>query len=126
MLHALLLFVAAAASGEAASRLLHLPVSGPVLGMVLLFALFARHGPLPAGIERASRGVLRLLPLFFVPAGVGAVEHAGLIAGSWPAILAALAGSSLAALLVTGFALRILERNSARARAMLPTRQRRS
>jgi holin-like protein len=122
MLRALLLFVAADALGEAASRLLHLPVSGPVLGMVLLVVLFARHGGVPAGIERTGRCVLRLLPLFFVPAGVGAVEHAALIARSWPAILAALTGSSLAALLVTGFALLALERNNAR--AVLAARER--
>jgi holin-like protein len=126
MIRTLLLFFAADALGEAMHRLLHLPIPGPVLGMVLLFALFARLGPVPTEIAQTGRAVLRLLPLFFVPAGVGAIEHAALIARYWPAILAALAGSSLAALLVTGFALHALERNNSGAHAIPVARERKS
>lgn len=111
MLRALLLFVAADALGEAIRLLLHVPVSGAVLGMVLLFSLFAlRPAVLGAEVERTGRSLLGLLPLFFVPAGVGVAEHAALIARYWDAILAAMLGSSVVALLVTGLVLRLLDR----------------
>jgi holin-like protein len=122
MLRALLLFAAADAIGEAAHRLLHLPIPGAVLGMVLLFAFFAWRGAAPPATERTGRAVLRLLPFFFVPAGVGAVEHATLVAPFWPAIVAAVIGSSLCALLVTGFVLRALERDKGGAPALLAAR----
>jgi len=122
MLRALLLFAAAYTLGEGARRLLHLPVPGAARGMMLLFLLFVRRG-MPAAVERTGRRVLYLLPLFFVPPGVAAVEHATLIVRYWPAIVAALTGSSVAALLVTGFALLAFERNEAAGRANLAARE---
>lgn len=61
------------AAGEVLSAWLDLPVPGPVVGLVLLLVLLRvqpepRSGPV-------TDGLLRLLPLLFVPAGVGVVQH---------------------------------------------------
>ncbi len=124
MLRALLVFIVADTFGEWARLLLRLPVSGAVLGIVLLFAAFAlRPDGVPPEVEQASRNLLRLLPLFFVPAGVGIAEHAALIRDHWPAILIATLGSSLMALLVTGFTLHVIDRKHAKAQpASFPER----
>ena len=74
------------AVGEVASDRLDLPVPGPVIGLVLLLVLL-RVQPEPRS-EPVADGLLRLLPLLFVPAGVGVVEHLDLLRESLlPAVL---------------------------------------
>ena len=62
-------------AGEAAVRLLSLPIPGPVVGMALLFVLMLGRAPLPAALGDTADGLLRNLSLLFVPAGVGVVQH---------------------------------------------------
>jgi len=90
-------------AGEILVRLLHLPVPGPVLGMVLLFlALALRRREAPEELGRTADGLLGNLGLLFVPAGVGVVLHLPLLARDWaPLSLAVLAGT-LAAIALTG------------------------
>lgn len=90
-------------AGEVATRALHLPVPGPVIGMVLLFlALMLRQGPAPEPLSRTADALLGSLGLLFVPAGVGVVVYLPLLARDWaPLSLAVLAGT-LATIAVTG------------------------
>ncbi len=53
-------------------------------------------------VEAAADGLLRYLGLLFVPPGVGVMEHFGLIASEWPAIVAAWVGSTFLVFGVTG------------------------
>ncbi len=96
--------------GEVAVRSVGLPIPGPVIGLLLLFALllgrdrFAllRHGPLqPGGVETASQGMLAHLSLLFVPAGVGVVQQLHLLAEHGVAIFLILLLSAAITLLVT-------------------------
>jgi holin-like protein len=97
-------------AGEVFVRALHLPIPGPVIGLVLLlvlllardrFALLAR-GPLGGeGVERASRGMLANLSLLFIPAGVGVVQKLDLLAEHGVAIIVILAVSVVVTLLAT-------------------------
>jgi holin-like protein len=75
MLPALAALLLCQLAGEAMVRALDLPVPGPVVGMVLLFALLIAKAPLPAMIQDTSDGILRHLSLLFVPAGVGLVNN---------------------------------------------------
>ena len=76
------------AAGEVLTSLLDLPVPGPVVGLVLLLVLLRVQ---PGEEERSgpvADGLLRLLPLLFVPAGVGVVEHLDLLRDALlPAVL---------------------------------------
>ncbi len=106
MIHGFALLLACQLAGEALSRSLGLPVPGPVLGLVLLLTglrVSARIGrpALEAGVGPVADGLLRHLALLFVPAGVGVVQHAGLVAEHGPALLAALVGSTVLTLAVT-------------------------
>ena len=75
----LLLFQCA---GEAISRLVSLPVPGPVIGMLLLFvALRARDG-VPDSVGTAADGLAKHLSLLFVPAGVGVMMYFGRLASA--------------------------------------------
>ena len=96
--------------GELFVRGLGLPMPGPVIGLlVLLLLLLARdrfpllaRGPLQGdGVEGASRGLLAVLSLLFVPAGVGVVQKLHLLAEHGIALLLILAASVVVTLLAT-------------------------
>ena len=74
--------------GEALARGLALPVPGPVIGLVLLFLLLLWRGTVADGILDArpqgmlggtADRILAMLGLLFVPAGVGLIDHLGLV-----------------------------------------------
>jgi holin-like protein len=99
--------------GEAAVRTAGLPLPGPVLGLVLLIAVFAvlRRRAGPNGMATATLDdtdatadrVLAVLGLLFVPAGVGVVTELDLFARHGVALAVVLAVSVVATLIVTVF-----------------------
>ena len=96
------------ALGEVLVHLLRLPVPGPVVGLVLLLGLLSvQREPRSAPV---ADGLLRLLPLLFVPAGVGVVEHLDLLAGSPVAAVAGLLVPLAVGLAVTGVVVERLHR----------------
>ena len=92
--------------GELVARGLHLPVPGPVIGMVLLFAgLLLRHGgegEAPAPLSAVADTLLANLGLLFVPAGVGVVIYGPLLARNWLAILLSVLVGTLLGIAFTG------------------------
>jgi putative effector of murein hydrolase LrgA (UPF0299 family) len=75
MLAAFATLLACQLAGEAVVRVIMVPIPGPVVGMILLFALMLVRAPVPAGLVDTSEGLLRHLSLLFVPAGVGVIQH---------------------------------------------------
>ena len=89
--------------GEVIARAAHLPVPGPVIGMVILLAaLLARGREAPAELGRTADGLLDNLGLLFVPAGVGVVLHLPLLARDWAPLSLAILVGTLAAIAATG------------------------
>ena len=97
-------------AGETIAAAIHLPVPGPVLGLIGLIAVMLAgrsSGRLEAAIEptstlsRASDGLLANLGLLFVPAGVGVMQQGALIASQGPALLVVLVASTVLTLVVT-------------------------
>jgi putative effector of murein hydrolase LrgA (UPF0299 family) len=93
------IILAAQLLGEILARLLALPIPGPVIGMALLLAAFMASKPLAERILPTSQGILAHLSLLFVPAGVGVISHADALGASGLALMAALVGSTLLALI---------------------------
>ena len=97
MLNALTLLFLCQLAGEVIVQALGITFPGPVLGMGLLFggprSLLGRSG---AALDAVADTILRSLSLLFVPAAVGVMQQAGLIAANWLAIFAALAVSTVA------------------------------
>ena len=96
-------------AGELISRGLHLPVPGPVLGMLmLLIALLIRDrvsktaGDAPAALGAVADALLGNLGLLFVPAGVGVVLYGPLLARNWAPIAVAIFIGTTLAIAVTG------------------------
>ncbi len=101
MLGTLTLLLLCQLAGELAARLLHLPIPGPVLGMLLLFAGLLLRGGVPAAIQDTAGGLLRHLSLLFVPAGVGVMVHVTRLETEALPIIVALFGSTLFGIAVT-------------------------
>lgn len=100
--------------GELLVALVGLPIPGPVLGMLILFAGLVCHGEVPDCLRLPAENLLRYLALLFVPAGVGLIQHLDLVQAQWLVILLTLVGSTAIALLASGWLFqRLLPRGSA-------------
>ncbi len=101
MIQTLALLLGCQLLGEAISRFADLPVPGPVIGMILLLALFAKLRDIPENVEKTSFGLLEHLSLLFIPAGTGVMLHFERINEEWLPVTVALVGSTIVGLLVT-------------------------
>lgn len=96
--------------GELAVKAAELPIPGPVVGMLLLFAFLVIRGRVPDNLAKTADGLLSHLSLLFVPAGVGVILHFQLLGGEWVAFSTALVASTLATIVVTGLLMSWLDR----------------
>jgi holin-like protein len=97
--------------GEALRTALHLPVPGPVIGMLALSVVLIARPPgaakssdesRPASeLERVSSALIANMGLLFVPAGVGVITEAAVLKAQWLPILVGVLGSTLIGLVVT-------------------------
>lgn len=105
-----LLLLACQLTGEALSRGLMLTMPGPVIGMLLMLALFL---VIPRSIDLMRPAVVFLLAnisLAFIPAGVGLVAFLGELRRDGIALAVTLIGSTAAALIAGAWAFLIVAR----------------
>lgn len=120
-------------AGELLRQAFHLPVPGAVVGMFLLagtlVAVNRKRPPeamaVPPALRRAADALIGHMGLLFVPAGVGVIAEADLLRQQWLPILAAVLGSTMLGLAVTGLVMsrvtRLVEkRRSAEAPRAVP------
>jgi len=134
MLTAFLTLLGCELLGEFFRAALHLPVPGPVIGMlVLTIALAARQHkdertatPLPSPLDRTAGTLLDTMGLLFVPAGVGIISEIGPLRHEWLPILGGLIGSTVLSLGLTGIVMHHVTRanplGSVRAPARFPAK----
>ena len=87
-------------AGEVVSRAAHLPLPGPVLGMVAMVVALSLSPRLNALVRPTAQGLLQHLSLLFVPAGVGVVGHAAILGAQGGPLFLALLGSTVLAIAV--------------------------
>ncbi len=114
MIESLTILLVAQLVGEIIVRALGLPVPGPVIGLILLAAILAWRG-IPKALHETALGLLRNFSLLFVPAGVGVMRQAGVLADNWLALALALVVSTAATLAVTALVFRWAERRFGKA-----------
>jgi holin-like protein len=110
MLIAFLTLIGCQLVGELVRAAFALPIPGPVIGMFLLAAVLVirtrrEHTDSSAfdkSLARTAEALISHLGLFFVPAGVGIIAEAGLLRQEWLPIAAALFGSTILGVAVTG------------------------
>jgi putative effector of murein hydrolase LrgA (UPF0299 family) len=101
MIKALMVLLLCQLAGELAARVAAVPIPGPVLGMLLLFALLLWRARLAADVRETTQGLLRHLSLLFVPAGVGVINHFDRIRAEWVAVAAGVIASTVLTIAVT-------------------------
>lgn len=92
--------------GEVLARALSLPVPGPVIGMLLLFATLMARGRVDKELQTTSQNLLQHLSLLFVPAGTGVMLHLHRVADEWLPLLLSVLLSTLATLVVTALVMK--------------------
>ncbi|WP_296761488.1 CidA/LrgA family protein [Sediminimonas sp.] len=85
--------------GETLARGAALSVPGPVIGLGALFLTLLAVPALADRMRDTANGLLAHLSLLFVPAGVGVSTHLATFADAGPALVAALVGSTVLAIL---------------------------
>lgn len=110
MIRALTLLLLCQLAGTVAARGLALPVPGPVLGLVLLLGLLAARPRLADAVRPTIMGLLGVMSLLFVPAGVGIVQHLRLFAAQGLGMVVALVISTVLALVVAALAFTVTAR----------------
>lgn len=112
MIHGLTLLFLMQLLGEGLVFWLHLPLPGPLLGMLILAGWLIWRGSVPEGLRQASGGLLQHLMLLFIPAVAGVMMHFGRVAHEWLPFLAAGIGGAAVTLVVTALTLRWMLRRS--------------
>ena len=111
--------------GETMARALAVPMPGPVIGLVLLvmllFAVERRHLVDSSTVDdtslgKVSNGLLAVLGVLFVPAGVGVIQNLGVLGEYGAALAATLLVSTVLTLVITVWVFagvsRLVERDS--------------
>ncbi|HKY95090.1 MAG TPA: CidA/LrgA family protein [Kiloniellales bacterium] len=106
MLAAMTLLLACQLAGESLTRLLQLPVPGPVFGMIFLLVLLVLRRSTLALVEPTADTLLANLILMYVPACVGLMAHLETLEAEWLPIAVAVAASTLLTLVVTALVFR--------------------
>ena len=114
MIHALAALFMFQLAGELLSRWLGLPVPGPLIGMLLLFAALVARGSLPDALRDTAGQLLRHLMLLFIPAVAGVMMHFGRVRQEWLPFLAAGVAGAAFTMAVTALTLRWMLRLTGR------------
>jgi holin-like protein len=118
MLAALTVLLVYQMVGEILVLVIALPVPGPVVGMVLLFAHLCLRRGVSGELRDTSTSLLRHLSLLFVPAGVGVMATLDRLADEWLPIAVSLVFSTLMTIAVTAVVMRaLLARNAGQQRS---------
>src|SRR6201993_1282651 len=102
MIRALAILLLCQLAGTVLQAALGLPMPGPVLGFVLLMAIFLVTGGPGAELRQTAQGLLRHMGLLFVPAGVGVVGELAVLRQNALALIIAIPVSTVLGLLITG------------------------
>lgn len=99
--------------GEALSALLPLPVPASIYGIALMFALLCTGVLRVEQVSQASSFLIEIMPVLFIPAGVGLMQSFGLLLPALPAYAIITAVSTVAVMAVSGLSAQaVLRRNA--------------
>jgi holin-like protein len=98
--------------GEGIAYALHLPVPGPVIGMLILFCALVWRPALLDKIQSTGDALLQHLSLLFVPAGVGIFVAAATLQGQGLASIGAVFASTLLTLAATALVMRAVSKDN--------------
>lgn len=96
--------------GELLSSLLHLPIPGNILGMIILFILLYTKVVKVENISNVTNFLLDHLAFFFIPAGVGLMASIGIIKATWWQLLVVCLLTTIIIIGTTGVVVQIISK----------------
>lgn len=102
MVRPFIVAVGFAVLGDAVANMLATPVPGAAIGMMLLAMVFAVRGKADVASARLFNLASPHFPLFLIPAAVGVVNTADLMAVAWLHVAVAIVVGTSATIAVTG------------------------
>lgn len=111
MIQGFVILLACQLIGEIFVEIFSVPIPGSVVGMLVLFLGLMFGGRVPAGLRFASEGLLKCLPLFLVPAGVGLMNYFGVLSEYWVGLSVALFISTLVTMVFVAILIKCLSRH---------------
>ncbi|EON71527.1 holin-like protein [Lysinibacillus sphaericus OT4b.31] len=100
----ILLFV-----GNSIARILHLPIPGSIIGLVLLFLLLQFHIIKLEWVELGAGLLLSELLLFFIPSAIGVINYDALFGVQGMKVVLVIVVSAIVVMLMTGYTAQWLE-----------------
>lgn len=95
-------------AGEVTVRQFALPLPGPVVGLVFLYAVLVIRGAVPEHLQATGNTLLQHLMLLLVPVTTGLMVHFKRLGEEWlPIMLASVVGTAVT-IAVTAVTLRLL------------------
>jgi holin-like protein len=96
--------------GETLSLVFQLPVSGPVIGMLLLFISLFLFKKIRPAVKESSAAILSHLSLLFIPAGVGLMVHFERLQHEWLPVAVAIVLGAVISFIVTAWIMQLMIR----------------
>ncbi|MEQ6354534.1 CidA/LrgA family holin-like protein [Lysinibacillus sp. M3] len=94
--------------GNSIARLLHLPIPGSIIGLVLLFLLLQFHFIKLEWIELGAGLLLSELLLFFIPSAIGVIDYTALFGVQGVKAVLVIVLSAIVVMFATGFTAQLL------------------
>lgn len=111
MLRSLLYIFSFLMLGELVVKVLHIPISGNIIGMFLIFFALRFRVVKLDNVKPAADKLLKYLVLFFIPYGVGLMAYFDWIAAYWGYISVAVVISSVVTMYLTAIILQKFGKN---------------
>lgn len=96
--------------GEVLSKVVHIPLPGSIIGMILLFICLLLGVIKLEMIEEISKFLLDHLAFFFIPAGVGLLAYIGILKENLIPILVICFITTFLVMIVTGWTVQLIKR----------------
>lgn len=106
----LLLILSFVFIGDFLYKVVHIPIPGNIIGMVLLLIALLTGIIKLESIEQISQFLLSHLAIFFIPASVGLLAVTGILKGSWYILLIISIVSTLVFMVTTAIVVNFLRR----------------
>lgn len=95
--------------GEVLNKVVHIPLPGSIIGMILLFICLITGFIKLSMIDEISRFLMDHLAFFFIPAGVGLMAYFGVLKSSILPILVICFVTTFVVMIVTGWTIQIIK-----------------
>lgn len=110
MLYALATLLVLQLIGEVLVQSLHLPVPGPLIGMLLLFGALMLRGGVPDELRKVGDTLLQNMMLLFIPAVAGVMMLFERVGQEWLPFVTACVGGAALTMGVTALVLQLMLR----------------